>query len=1014
MIRVITLLSFATIFALFPNFSFAQKIATFRLEPSNVTGKIGDTVTVKVFTKDFTNVSGFQFSIGWDSMFFKNLSTTNSVFNTSNTILKSSSFGNFLNITENNALVAYITTLSPVSIPPSEDSLLFYIKLLIKKDCNEVPICFSKVMEKELIYEDGKGECITKSFPSYNCSQIDFNIEKYYLKSADQNIYFFEYNKEVNATIYASGGVKPYKYFWDGVEGPESKPLLPPQNDTIITIKVEDAKKDTVTCVFNLFNRILIKNQETIILNINDGVKEYELTLNDSYGTGEYSYNWSAFDTIYTQNNKIKFKVPDYDKEYDVNVSDSKNSKKLYHIKIVKLYFKFYNLSRYQYNIDDTIITLQPYFENGVSPFKYLWDNNDTTQISKRKVVTENKFNASVTITDAVGKTIIGSRTFYRDTIAIVNFYSNTYQYNNNYYSFYKNPKSNSTLFYKAKIWVKNKMVYSDSGNTSYNSFYINYVNDSYFDTALIYLTYRLDHKTYPIKDTTIILKLTPKPIQTLNLQTSNYYYCKFDSLLILKPKVSGGIPPYSYNWGSLGGGEGIDWMPVEPTSTTSYSLTVTDKSGQKQVSAFNIYIGVESKIFNVTYEQKTVCPFREIKINIDKSLPFENYNGKQYLVESIYYDKNWNKIESNYYHVDDRKVISYIFDQKSVSENYFTVCKIKSNESKEFCIDKNAKEFVDTLTILPSPGISLSSSAIRDTICDGSVLKVYSPPLDPNNLPNVKYKWTIRESSKFIESDTAISNYIGHSNYVFYPNISNNYFIYNYIYQGVKLTYLSNGCTTLKENKSTLIAPNPKYNLINKSQTINNLSNVIPIDIQTNLKNVNYQISSFNDNLTGSLLEDKNFPLTGNLINNTNKTKQLSIIIKSSLFGCEGQTDTAFITVLSSLEPVYELTESDAVENHNKKGLIHKTDVFGAAFESVLSPNPTSNELNFNFKSENPLASTISIFAISGQKLMEIPFEAQKGYNNVRFSVEKLPIGNYLLFFQNDANTIIEKFVKQ
>ena len=149
MIRVITLLSFATIFAFFPNYSFAQRLASFRLEPSNVTGKIGDTVTVKVFTKDFTKITGFQFSIGWDSMFFKNLSTTNSVFNTSNMKLKANGFGNYFNITENKAVVAYNTTLLPVSILPTEDSLLFYFKLLIKKDCNEVPICFSKFIEKE-------------------------------------------------------------------------------------------------------------------------------------------------------------------------------------------------------------------------------------------------------------------------------------------------------------------------------------------------------------------------------------------------------------------------------------------------------------------------------------------------------------------------------------------------------------------------------------------------------------------------------------------------------------------------------------------------------------------------------------------------------------------------------------------------------------------------------------------------------------------------------------------------
>ena len=47
-------------------------------------------------------------------------------------------------------------------------------------------------------------------------------------------------------------------------------------------------------------------------------------------------------------------------------------------------------------------------------------------------------------------------------------------------------------------------------------------------------------------------------------------------------------------------------------------------------------------------------------------------------------------------------------------------------------------------------------------------------------------------------------------------------------------------------------------------------------------------------------------------------------------------------------------------------------------------------------------------------EQMMEIHFEAQKGVNKVRFSIEKLPAGNYILLFKNNENVKTERFVKQ
>jgi hypothetical protein len=76
--------------------------------------------------------------------------------------------------------------------------------------------------------------------------------------------------------------------------------------------------------------------------------------------------------------------------------------------------------------------------------------------------------------------------------------------------------------------------------------------------------------------------------------------------------------------------------------------------------------------------------------------------------------------------------------------------------------------------------------------------------------------------------------------------------------------------------------------------------------------------------------------------------------------------------------------------------------------------PNPTNSQLTVNYVSDKALATEVSIFSLSGAKLVEYQFETNKGLNQMELDVKKLISGTYILHLRNEDHVKTVKFTKE
>lgn len=76
------------------------------------------------------------------------------------------------------------------------------------------------------------------------------------------------------------------------------------------------------------------------------------------------------------------------------------------------------------------------------------------------------------------------------------------------------------------------------------------------------------------------------------------------------------------------------------------------------------------------------------------------------------------------------------------------------------------------------------------------------------------------------------------------------------------------------------------------------------------------------------------------------------------------------------------------------------------------LSPNPANNILNLRIASNNAEKRTVIIFNPSGQKVMQLNCNLQKGINLISIKIDKLSEGLYYLT-DNTGVGLGEKFIK-
>jgi hypothetical protein len=1009
--RIRTLFSIAMIIATFSNFSNAQKAASFRIEPTDISGMEGDTVTIKVFAKDFKNVLGLQFSVGWDTTVFKKINTNQEIFSTSNVNLQDG-WGNCFNIFDYALLFSFISnSLDGNTITKDQDSTLFFFKLVLRKNTSNQTVCFSQHMTMELIYDDNN-ICKTLTRPFGYCNSIDFNASGFYFIYPERPTVrlFNEDNDKLLLKVIVGGGKPPYNYQWGNANNNSDTitiaNLKNVENDTLIPIKVLDSDGKKIESAY-----LLKKYYKTIVVTKEFYKSDNKITIkiDPDFGTKPYSFNWGNGFIL----NSDSFTVTNpIDKQsITLYVKDSNNKERTYYINFKLITEKpliIESIFIDKFEIDATKMNASVIAQNGHPPYLYLWNNGDINSNASYILNSSEKSKLiAVTITDSKGEKVNFSKMIFRDTIIKSKCLTSILQSSGGNIYFSKNPTSGK-LIYSLKYFQNKKLLKESSGETSENFIETDYTNQSYFDVN-IELTYKLEYLNFSSADTTVSIIMKNTPLPPFKYEKEEYIqYCKIDQL-ILKANIGGGVPPYTYDWVNIAKGQDIDSVLIKPYQSAYYVLNVTDQVGQVATKRFYVSIGKVLEINNVNLSDDNICGNKPLSIYVKRNytdmdaifnLEYTYYNEKDSILSTG--SKNYNYGQ-----------IGFFVKMYSNIHEYRLNLKIKSIDSEKYCAGNNPFIFEKNIKIKPTPYI-INETLKIDTLCSGSYFTNYKPLPDPTNLYDVKYKWIFRDFliDTIFDSDEPFNNYKLNDKFNFNNN-ETSYPLYTIIH-GASMVYPENGCSSLTVFKEDRVSTLPKFNLNKKSQVINNNQEITPLEVKSNFINTNYQLSYINNNLTGSLLDDKDFPLTGKLVNNSNHTQKLAIIVKSSLFGCEGQTDTAYIEVTKGISEHVELSSSDEFTTIYNKSHRNLVDDLGADFEYLLSPNPASNELNFSFKSNSSAESTLGIYSFSGQQMMEIPFEAQKGVNKVRFSIEKLPAGNYILLFKNNENVKTERFVKQ
>ncbi len=1066
---------FLFLFFVFAINTFAQKEVNFRIVPSNLNPKNGDTVNYQVITTGFKDIVSLLFELNWDTTALKVISTPTSLFKEGNDIFKKG--GASFNVVNNKLIHLYFNYSYGNEVL---DSVYFTIKTLVKDDKGNTNICFNANSNIELSKINASENTYNYTYEVKGCNQLIFKYAalQIYVQN-DQNIY--SYTEKTTLKIYPYNGIPPYSIDWGNEKNVYQISFQNPQKDTIYKVKIWDYNGDTINYTFNLkyivvplnvkfeYNELpnnivrlsakvqgktgtfpvtidwgTIKNVETIeinktVIDSNYFVKVYDKfdTITKSFFLKSnivFNYQTTPISSIPFDKASIKIKatvtfsglMPPYHynwgtsssldsnivilenetKEHQVFITDAIGRKvkeiiytEKYDPKISISTLKSLPIDFSSFNASVTVLNIyQP---------KYFWSNGDTSVSTTFLRPKEAKY-YSVTVTDKYGIALRDSvfvqldKNKYFNTSLITNLYRFEYFY------IQKNPVFQKA-FWNYRVEVKGNIVKSDSGSTYYNYNWVNFVNPSTTDSAKIIFNCKTDKNGNTVFDTTIIVFLAPSVPPPPNiLSTSgqnNLLFCKMLDSVPIFVKHYYGQPPFFYKWSNGVSGFDKSSINIKTNVSTYYKVTVTDALNNYIIDSIKVTIGEKLNLTSISKQKDTVCSNNiQWYIQSDPSIYFRN----NLIVDIFLYDPSGklyrtinNYVSPNYSY----NVLKFNYINKS-SGIEKVVVNVRVDDSK-YCSDNGMFERKDSVWVYPSPLTNTVLEFKNRTICEGDVYQFDNPITNfpKNAVPNLEFVDII----KSIDSWSAYVLNESKDKYKFYlANDDFNGYVNEYtlrLYYGLVDTIT--GCSNVDSNYTNLnIIKKPVTNILNKYQTINSGNEIFPIYSYA----ATWLFSA--TSLSGTLFKATEFPLVGNLENKSSKANILKIAITAHNDECYGNADTAYITVNPKvLESIEILTSSDEFFQGKVKPI---KDDLGIPLTFDCYPNPTNSQLTVNYVSDKALATEVSIFSLSGAKLVEYQFETNKGLNQMELDVKKLISGTYILHLRNEDHVKTVKFTKE
>ncbi len=664
--------------------------------------------------------------------------------------------------------------------------------------------------------------------------------------------------------------------------------------------------------------------------------------------------------------------------------------------------------------IDQTNTTIL--FHPGIfpykQPFRYLWQNGDTTPFSKIRRPNKDSTYYSLSIVDASGLAVRDSILIVFDVKPVCRGFS---EYKNSQIitKFQKNPRFGE-LTWRYEIMQNNMLVKQAKGKTNEEVLSFNYENNSSVDTADFALTYSMKGKDFLIAEQVVRIKILPKTVPKLskNIQP-DLRFCALDSAIYIRSGVYGGAPPLTYRWSTGQEGQNLDSIMVRPLVSTKYQVTVTDAAGATIINSTNIAIGDSAKIFQLALAD-SVCPMVSIPNLTQPFVPFTVYSTL------FKYDGEQRVDSTNITLPYGSQIHQFLDYSNRVNEQ--AILTVKFNKL-EYCLDGRKVELSDTVILRPTPKFS-GRAGVKDSICVGDSIILDRVDGDPTNLASTKLEYHHSVwISDIIEGSTIVEEFTGKDRvqYKSIPRISLQYFNENnwWLNEIVwKLQYDFNGCIGFDNKRvDSIFTFSPStLDLYSKYQTVNAGQSIQPILITTNAEKLSYEWVYAKNVIEGTALDSRGTLIKGTLTNIGFKPQLVKLLLGAESRTCPTIWDTAYLLVQPKFVPTDEiLKESNVFQVGSGKFWQVYPELPSTVFTDIsVVPNPTLDHLTVNFELQLEQHLAGEIYTLSGKRVKYFTYAAGTGVHQLQLDVADLPQGLYLLRLSGPNYHKTAPFIKE
>ncbi|OFX26802.1 MAG: hypothetical protein A2033_05645 [Bacteroidetes bacterium GWA2_31_9] len=440
-------------------------------------------------------------------------------------------------------------------------------------------------------------------------------------------------NSDASADLTVTGGTTPYSFIWNNTANTEDLSNLS-IGTYIVTVTDNNGCNATNSVIISQPSQIFATISKTNIscFNLTDG----SLTVSVNGGTSPYTYLWSNSVTTSSINN-LSAAV------YDITITDSNGCSIFRNDTITEPSAIVINFSSIQNSCAGANNgSLTASVTGGTQPYSYLWSTSATTQSINNLAAG----NYDVTVTDANG--CVASMTNFITQSPLINLTIN----------------GPSTTFCPGTSVTLNAQPTGGIPPFTFNW------TDGYTTPAITvnptttstYSVYVVDANGCTSSPQSKIVNIFTAPSVTMN--ASNLTICIGESVQIIAA-VSGGSTPYSYTWNDIGSSSNI--RTVNPTSSTTYVLSVTDNCSQQIIDSTSIIVNPLPTISGLAQYTGGTMTQGKVMAKLFSTVSIYDFNG------FLSVDSAINGSDNKFY-IDSVELGEYILKVTPTDNTYPTV----------------------------------------------------------------------------------------------------------------------------------------------------------------------------------------------------------------------------------------------------------------------------------------------------------------------------------------------------